>query len=47
MSLYRSSFFAGQLDWPGVIIAAIEAVIILGIGLLMFRRNMRAVLKEL
>jgi ABC-2 type transport system permease protein len=47
MSIYRSSFFAGALDWPAVIIAAVEAVVLLGIGVLLFRRNMRAVLKEL
>ena len=47
MSIYRSSFFAGQLDWPAVIISAVEALVILGIGVLLFRRNMRAVLKEL
>ncbi|HMH57678.1 MAG TPA: ABC transporter permease, partial [Galbitalea sp.] len=47
MSIYRSSFFAGNLDWPAVIISAVEAIIILGIGILLFRRNMRAVLKEL
>jgi ABC-2 type transport system permease protein len=46
-SIYRASFFAGALDWPAVIIAAIESVVILGIGILLFRRNMRAVLKEL
>jgi ABC-2 type transport system permease protein len=47
MSIYRASFFSGSLDWGAVIISAIEAVIILGIGILMFRRNVRAVLKEL
>jgi ABC-2 type transport system permease protein len=47
MSIYRTSFFADALDWPAVIISAVETVIILGIGVLLFRRNMRAVLKEL
>jgi len=47
MSIYRSSFFAGSLDWPAVIIASVESLVILGIGILMFRRNVRAVLKEL
>ena len=47
MSIYRASFFAGSLDWPAVIIAAVESVVILGIGILLFRRNVRAVLKEL
>jgi ABC-2 type transport system permease protein len=47
MSTYRSAFFKGELDWPALGIAAIEAVVILGVGILMFRRNVRAVLKEL
>jgi ABC-2 type transport system permease protein len=47
VTLYRSSFFSGQLDWSAVIISAAEAIVILGIGILLFRRNMRAVLKEL
>jgi ABC-2 type transport system permease protein len=47
MSIYRSAFFAANLDWTAVIIASVEAIIILGIGILMFRRNVRAVLKEL
>ena len=47
MSIYRASFFPGQLDWPAVAISAVEALVILGIGVLLFRRNMRAVLKEL
>jgi ABC-2 type transport system permease protein len=47
MSIYRSSFFAGELDWSAVIISSVEALVILGIGILLFRRNVRAVLKEL
>jgi ABC-2 type transport system permease protein len=47
MSIYRASFFSGALDWPAVIIAAVESLVLLGIGILLFRRNMRAVLKEL
>jgi ABC-2 type transport system permease protein len=47
MSIYRASFFASELDWPAVAISAVEAILILGIGVLLFRRNMRAVLKEL
>lgn len=47
MSIYRSSFFAGELDWTAVLIATIETLIVLGLGVLLFRRNMRAVLKEL
>jgi ABC-2 type transport system permease protein len=47
MSIYRSSFFPGELDWGAVIISAVEAIVLLTIGILMFRRNVRAVLKEL
>jgi len=47
MSIYRSSFFPAELDWTAVIVASVEAVAILGLGILLFRRNMRAVLKEL
>jgi ABC-2 type transport system permease protein len=47
MSIYRSAFFKGELDWPAVAIAAVESLIILVVGILMFRRNVRAVLKEL
>jgi ABC-2 type transport system permease protein len=47
MGIYRGSFFTGTLDWGGVLISAIECFVILGIGILMFRRNVRAVLKEL
>jgi ABC-2 type transport system permease protein len=46
-SIYRASFFSSALDWPAVIIAAVETIVILGIGVLLFRRNVRAVLKEL
>jgi ABC-2 type transport system permease protein len=47
MGIYRGIFFKGELDWPTVLISAIWALVILGIGILMFRRNVRAVLKEL
>jgi ABC-type polysaccharide/polyol phosphate export permease len=35
------------LNWQAVIVSAIISLIILGIGILAFRRNVRAVLKEL
>jgi ABC-2 type transport system permease protein len=47
MGLYRSAFFKGELDWESVIVSAIVSLVILGIGILAFRRNVRAVLKEL
>jgi ABC-2 type transport system permease protein len=47
MGIYRSAFFTGELDWQAVIISAIMSLVILGIGILAFRRNVRAVLKEL
>jgi ABC-2 type transport system permease protein len=47
MGIYRSVFFKDTLDWHAVIISAVESVVILGIGILAFRRNVRQVLKEL
>jgi ABC-2 type transport system permease protein len=47
LSLYRSSFFPSELDWPSVVTSAIISVVILGVGILLFRRNVRAVLKEI
>lgn len=46
-SLYRSAFFPSQLDWLAVGIGAGVSVALLGIGLLVFRRTERAVLKEI
>jgi ABC-2 type transport system permease protein len=47
MGIYRSMFFKDTLNWHAVIISAIESLIILVIGIFAFRRNVRAVLKEL
>jgi ABC-2 type transport system permease protein len=47
MGIYRSAFFTGELNWRAVIISAVISLIVLGIGVLSFRRNVRAVLKEL
>ena len=47
MGLYRGSFFPGEMDWGAVLPSAIISLVILAIGLLTFRRNVRAVLKEL
>lgn len=46
ISLYRASFFPDQLDVRAVIIAAAMSLVLLGIGVLVFRRMVRAVLKE-
>ncbi len=47
MGIYRGAFFTGELNWIAILISAVWAVVILGVGILMFRRNVRAVLKEL
>jgi ABC-2 type transport system permease protein len=46
ISLYRASFFPDQLDARAVLIAAAMSLVILGVGVLVFRRMVRAVLKE-
>jgi len=46
ISLYRASFFPEQLDARAVVIAAVMSLVALGIGALVFRRTVRAVLKE-
>ncbi len=45
--LYRAAFFPEQLDWFAVAVARGMSVVILGIGILVFRRTERAVLKEI
>jgi ABC-2 type transport system permease protein len=47
ISLYRAAFFAGQLDWFTVAVAAGMSFLALAIGILVFRRTERAVLKEI
>jgi ABC-2 type transport system permease protein len=47
LSLFRSSFFPSELNWSAVLVSAIVSLAILGIGILLFRRNVRAVLKEI
>jgi ABC-2 type transport system permease protein len=47
MALYRAAFFPGELDWFAVTMSVVVSLVILGIGVLLFRRNVRAVLKEL
>ncbi|GAB2463055.1 ABC-2 type transport system permease protein [Conyzicola lurida] len=46
-SLYRSAFFPAQLDWAMVAISAGMSIVILCIGLLVFKRSIRSVLKEI
>lgn len=46
-SLYRGAFFPDQLDWLTIGIGAAMSVVFLVIGLLVFRRTERAVLKEI
>ncbi len=46
-SLYRSAFFPRLLDWFAVGVGAGMSVLLLGVGVLVFRRAERAVLKEI
>lgn len=46
ISLYRASFFLDQVDARAVLIAAAMSLAIFGIGVLVFRRMIPAVLKE-
>jgi ABC-2 type transport system permease protein len=46
-SLYRSAFFPNQLDWFAVGVGALVSVVILVLGLLVFSRTQRSVLKEI
>lgn len=46
-SLYRAGFFPGELDWFAVGVSAVMSVLILAVGLLVFRRLERSVLKEI
>jgi ABC-2 type transport system permease protein len=47
MGIYRSAFFAGELNWRSVISSAVISLVILVIGIFAFRRNVPTVLKEL
>ena len=46
-SLYRAAFFPGQLDWFVVGVSVVMSVALLGLGMLVFARTERAVLKEI
>jgi ABC-2 type transport system permease protein len=47
LSLYRSAFFPDQLDWMTVSIGAAVSLAFFAVGLYVFRRTERAVLKEI
>ncbi len=47
ISLYRGMFFPEQLHWNAIAIGAIMSLLILGVGMLVFRRAERSVLKEM
>ena len=46
-SLYRAAFFPQQLDWQAVLIGSVVSFALLGVGLVVFSRTERAVLKEI
>jgi ABC-2 type transport system permease protein len=47
IGLYRSAFFPEDLNWFAVGVAAAMTVVILMVGVLVFRRMIRSVLKEI
>jgi ABC-2 type transport system permease protein len=46
-SLYRATFFSQELDWYLVVMSALVSLVLLVIGVLVFRRCEAAVLKEI
>ena len=46
-ALFRAGFFPDQLDWPLVAVSALESLVILALGVWVFRRSIGSVLKEL
>jgi ABC-2 type transport system permease protein len=46
-SLYRAAFFPDQLDWFTITVGAIMSVLFFVLGLYVFKRTERAVLKEI
>lgn len=46
-TLYRAAFFPQQLDWFAVGVSAALSLVALGIGLAVYRRTIRTVLKEI
>ncbi|MBI5161430.1 MAG: ABC transporter permease [Micrococcales bacterium] len=47
ITLYRSAFFPAELDWFAVLMSAVLSVVLVAVGLLVFRRTVPAVLKEI
>ncbi|OII12158.1 ABC transporter permease [Curtobacterium sp. MCBA15_008] len=45
--IYRSAFFPSQLDWFEVAVSVVVTVVVVGVGLVVFRRSEHRVLKEL
>lgn len=45
--LYRAAFFPADLDWRLVLISTVGALVFLGLGIWVFRRTIRTVLKEM
>jgi ABC-2 type transport system permease protein len=46
-SLYRAAFFPGELDWYAVIVGTVVTLALVAIGVVVFKRTERAVLKEI
>jgi len=46
-SLYRAAFFPQQLDWFAVAVSTVMSVVALAIGVAVYRRTIRTVLKEI
>jgi ABC-2 type transport system permease protein len=46
-SLYRGAFFPGQIDWGFAAISAVECLVLLVVGWVVFARLERTVLKEI
>ena len=47
MSLYRSAFFPQELDPFAIAISAVLCIVVLAIGIVVYRRTIHAVLKEI
>ncbi len=46
-TLYRAAFFPQELDWFAIGVSALMSVVILAVGILVFQRTIRTVLKEI
>ncbi|MEO7007198.1 MAG: ABC transporter permease [Terrimesophilobacter sp.] len=46
-SLYRAAFFPDELDWYAVVVGTLVTLVLLAIGIVVFKRTERAVLKEI